>query len=75
MASPTGRGRALAGGAGHARQPIVSERRTAWQRSIMLDSTTGTSDHAVRHLITLTATSGHFSPDGGRPFPSRCRPR
>ncbi|GHJ17969.1 hypothetical protein TPA0908_59640 [Micromonospora sp. AKA38] len=51
-----------------ARQPIVSERRITWQLSIMLDGKTDASDHAARHSITLAATSGHFPPDGGRPF-------
>lgn len=44
---------------------------TAWRLSIMLDSTTSASDHAARHSITLAATSGHFPPDGGRPFAGR----
>lgn len=50
------------------RQRIVSERLTTWRLSIMLDSTTGTPDHAIRRSITLDTTAGHFPPDGGRPF-------
>ncbi|WP_435589521.1 hypothetical protein, partial [Micromonospora chalcea] len=54
-----------------ARQPIVSERRTAQLDSIMLDGTTGASDHAERHSITLAAGSGHFPPVTFLIVPSR----
>jgi hypothetical protein len=47
-------------------QQKVSEGRTARSTWIMKDAMIQTSDHAVRHLITLDDADGHSPPDGGR---------